>query len=240
MAERDPIDVIREQVGRVEGLAGLHVEHELFLSWHSETKTVLEKIFTSKSIHYQSFVALRFREVSAKSFASPEIDKINATRYKRDLEGAKNILQAAIKELTLDRTFFKKIQTTPKTVDVALKGEYFVCFGILDPEMNQAIEKAFEGSGLTPVCTLEARGKGLSLRERIEQIKRARFGIYDLSGADREEVLLELGAAIGLGKEVFLLLKKGSLLPSAVRDFHAIAYDGLTDLSERLKKKIQW
>ena len=240
MAERDPIDVIREQVGRVEGLAGLHVEHELFLSWHSETKTVLEKIFTSKSIHYQSFVALRFREVSAKSFASPEIDKINATRYKRDLEGAKNILQGAIKELTLDRTLFKKIQTTPKTVDVALKGEYFVCFGILDPEMNQAIEKAFEGSGLTPVCTLEARGKGLSLRDRIEQIKRARFGIYDLSGADREEVLLELGAAIGLGKEAFLLLKKGSLLLPAVRDFHPIAYDGLTDLSERLKKKIQW
>ena len=240
MAERDPIDVIREQLGKVDGLAGGHPEHDLFLSWHSETKTVLEKIFTSKSIHYQSFVALRFREVSAKGFASPEIDKINASRYKRDLEGVKNILQGAIKELTLDRTLFKKIQTTPKTVDVALKGEYFVSSGILDPDMNQAIEKAFEGSGLTPVCTLEARGKGLSLRDRIEQIKRARFGIYDLSGADKEDVLLEIGAAVGLGKEVFLLLKKGSLLPSAVRDFHAIAYDGLTDLSERLKKKIQW
>lgn len=237
MAERDPIDVIREQQGRVDGLAGLHPEHELFLSWHGETKAVLEKIFSSRSIHYQSFVALRFREVSAKGFASPEIDKINAIRYKRDLEGAKNVLQGAIKELTLDRTLFKKIQTTPKTVDVALKGEYFVSSGILDPEMNQAIETAFEGSGLTPVCTLEARGKGLSLRDRIEQIKRARFGIYDLSGADKkEDVLLEIGAAVGLGREIFLLHRKGSTLPAAVRDIHPLEYEDLKGLCDRLKK----
>jgi hypothetical protein len=239
MAERDPIDVIREQLGGVDGLAGVHPEHDLFLSWHSETKAVLEKIFSSRSIHYQSFVALRFREVSAKGFASPEIDKINAGRCRRDLESVKNILQGAIKELTLDRTLFKKIQTTPKTVDVALKGEYFVSSGILNPEMNQAIEKAFEGSGLTPVCTLEARGKGMSLRDRIEQIKRGRFGIYDVSGAAREEVLLELGAAIGLGKEVFLLHNKGSTLPAVVRDIHPVEYEGLADLSERLKKKIK-
>ena len=141
-------------------MAGLHVEHDLFLSWHSETKTILEKIFSPKSIHCQSFVALRFREMSAKTFASPEIDKINATRYKRDLENVKNILQGAIKELTLDRTLFKKIQTTPKTVDVTLKGEYFVSSGIFDPEMNQAIENAFEGSGLTPACTVEAQREG--------------------------------------------------------------------------------
>jgi hypothetical protein len=239
MAERDPIDVIREQLGKVDGLAGGHPEHEIFLSWHSETKAVLEKIFSSRSIHYQSFVALRFREVSAKGFASPEIDKINAGRYKRDLESVKNILHGAIKELTLDRTLFKKIQTTPQMVDVALKGEYFLCSGIIDPEMNQAIEKAFEGSGLTPTSTLEARGKGLSLRDRIEQIKRAKFGIYDVSGADREEVLLELGAAIGLGREIFLLHRKGSTLPAAVRDIQPVEYEGWANLDERLKKKIK-
>ena len=239
MAERDPVEVIREQLSRVDELAGLHVEHDLFMGWHSETKTILEKIFSPKSIHYQSFVALRFREMSAKTFASPEIDKINAMRYKRDLENVKNILQGAIKELTLDRTLFKKMQTTPKTVEVSLKGEYFVSSGLLDPEMNQAIENTLEGSGLTPACTVEVRGKGISLRDRVEQIKRARFGIYDVSGAEREEVLLELGAAVGLGKDVFLLQKKGSILPAAVRDFHPIEYEGLTDLSERLKKKMK-
>src|SRR4030042_25355 len=107
-------------------MSGLHADHENFIQWQSETKAILENVFGSKSIHYQNFLALRFREMSAKAFASPEIDKINATRYKRDLENVKNTLQSSIKELTLDRTLFRKIQTTPKTVEVTLKGEYFI------------------------------------------------------------------------------------------------------------------
>ena len=90
MAERDAIDLIREQLNRVDGLAGLHPDHEVFKQWHTEMKTILEKVFSSKSIHYQNFVALRFREVSVKAFASPEIDKINAARFKKDLECEKH------------------------------------------------------------------------------------------------------------------------------------------------------
>src|SRR4030066_1342374 len=133
MPEKDPIDLTREQLNRVDGLTGLHSDHDLFKHWHTETKTILEKIFSSRSIHYQSFVALRFREMTVKAFASPEIDKINAARFKKDLENAKNILHSAIKELTLDRTLFKKLQTTPKTVEVVLKGDYFIFSGISEP-----------------------------------------------------------------------------------------------------------
>jgi hypothetical protein len=114
MAERDPIDLIREQLNRVDGMAGLHPDHEIFKQWHAETKAILEKTFSSRSIYYQNFLALRFREMSVKAFSSPGIDKINSARYKKDLENTKSILQSAIKELTLDRTLFKKIQTTPK------------------------------------------------------------------------------------------------------------------------------
>ena len=89
MAERDPIDLIKDRLNRLEEMAGLHADHENFKHWHSETKTILEKIFSSKSIHYQNFLALRFREMSVKAFASVEIDKINATRYRKDLETCK-------------------------------------------------------------------------------------------------------------------------------------------------------
>ena len=51
------------------------------------------------------------------------------------LEAARNLLQGAVKELTLDRTLFKKIQTTPKRVEVALKGEYYLSSGIENPEL---------------------------------------------------------------------------------------------------------
>ena len=239
MAERDPIDVIREQLGKTEGLANLHADHEAFIQWQGETKTVLEKVFSSKSIHSQSFIALRFREVSVKAFASPEIDKINAGRYRRDLESAKNILQGAIKELTLDRTLFKKIQTTPKSVEVSLKEEYFVSPVPFPSETLQAIESALEGTGLIPIHSEETQKKAGWLTSRIDQIKRSRFGIYDLSGPDLTHVLLELGAAIGLGREIFVLHKKGTPLPETLKSFERVEYEHLPDLTEKLKKHIK-
>jgi hypothetical protein len=177
--------------------------------------------------------------MNSKLFASPEIDKINAQRYKRDLENVRNILQGTIKELTLDRTLFKKIQTTPKTVEVSLKGEYFISSGILNPEMIQAIENAFEGSGLMPILGNQIIQKGKSLDQRIDQIRRARFGIYDLAAPEKIDVLLELGAAIGMGREVTIICKKGSPLPEVIKSLDRIEYENLSDLTEKLKKKIR-
>ena len=237
MAERDPIDLIKEQLNGVDRLAGLHPDHEIFKQWHSENKMILEKVFSSKSIYYQNFLALRFREVTIKAFASPEIDKINSARYKKDLEHVRNIFQGAIKELTLDRTLFKKIQTTPKTVEVSIKGEYFISSGISEAEMKKAIESAFDGGGLSPIYGAEAIQKGESLHHRMDQIKRARFGIYDLSTPEKTEVLLELGIALGMGKEVTIIYKKGSPLPEAIKRLKKIEYENFSDLTEKLKKK---
>jgi hypothetical protein len=238
MAERDPIELIKGQLNRTDQMTGLHTDHEIFKHWHSETKTILEKIFSSKSIQYQSFLALRFREMSVQAFASTEIEKINATRYKRDLENAKNILQSAIKELTLDRTLFKKIQTTPETVEVSLKGEYFVSSGIQEPELIQAINSALEGSGLTPILGLEASQKGEPLHQRIDRIKGTTFGIYDLSALGSTPTLLELGAALGIGKEAIIIHKKGSPLPDWLKQLNRIEYENVSDLIDKLKRKV--
>jgi hypothetical protein len=237
MAERDPIELIKGQVNRMDEMVGLHGDHENFRHWHSETKTILEKVFSSKSVHYQSFLALRFREMSVQAFASTEIEKINAARYKKDLENAKNILQSAIKELTLDRTLFKKIQTTPETVEVSLKGEYFISSGIQESDLTQAIKSAFEGSGLSPILGGETFPKAESFRQRIDQIKRAKFGIYDLSTPERTPTLLELGAALGMGKEAVLIYKKGSPLPEMLKQLNRIEYESISDLTEKLKRK---
>ena len=238
MPERDPIDLIKDQLNRLEEMAGLHAEHENFKHWHSETKMILEKAFSSKSIHYQNFLALRFHEMSVKAFASTEIDKINAIRFKKDLENVKNILQSAIKELTLDRTLFKKIQTTPKTVEVTLRGEYFISSGIDEPEFIQAVKAAFERSELIPILGSEAPRKGESLQQRIDQIRRSKFGIYDLSTSKKPDAFLELGAALGLGKEVILIYRKGSPLPEMMKSLGQIEYENLSDLTEKLRKKV--
>jgi hypothetical protein len=236
MAERDPIDLIKDRLNRVEEMVGLHADHENFKHWHNETKTILEKVFGSKSIYCQNFMALRFREMSIKAFASPEIDKINAARYKKDLENVKNILQSAIKELILDRTLFKKIQTTPKTVEVSLKGEYFISSGIDEPDLIQAVKNALEGSGLNPILGMDASQKGKSFRQRIDQIKRSKFGIYDLSILGKIDTLLELGMALGMGKEAIIIYKKGSPLPETMKQLDQIEYQNLPDLTEKLRK----
>lgn len=150
----------------------------------------------------------------------------------------RNIFQGAIKELTLDRTLFKKIQTTPETVEVSIKGEYFISSGITDAEMRKAIESAFEGSGLSPIYSAEATQKGESLHHRMDQIRRARFGIYDLSFPEKTEALLELGIALGIGKEVTIICKKGASLPEATKKLNRIEYENFSDLIEKLKKKI--
>jgi len=238
MPERDPIDLIKHQLNGIDKLTGLHADHEVFKQWYMETTTIIEKAFSSKSIHYQNFLALRFREMSVKAFASPEIDKINAQRYKKDLENVKNILQGAIKELTLDRTLFKKIQTTPRTVEVSLRGDYFISSGISDGETAKAIESAFEGSGLNAIYGIHAVEKGESLHKRIEQIRRARLGVYPLVSSERGEVLLEIGIALGLGKEIIVLHKKGTPFSGLFKPLNPIEYEHLSDLIEKLRKKI--
>ena len=238
MPERDPIELIKEQLSRADEMAGLHVDHENFKHWHSETKTILEKVFSSKSIHYQSFLALRFREMSVKAFASAEIGKINAARYKKDLENVKNIFQSAVKELTLDRTLFKNIQTTPKTVEFTLKGEYFISSGIQESDLTQAIKSAFEGSGLTPILGMESSQKEKPFHERINQIKRAKFGIYDLSTSEKTDTLLELGVALGIGKDPIIIHKKGYPVPELMKQLNRIEYENASDLTEKLKRKV--
>jgi hypothetical protein len=238
MPERDPIDLIKEQMNGIDTLGGLQADHEAFQQWHAETKTILEKAFSSKSIHYQSFLALRFREMTIKAFASPEIDKINSQRYKRDLEHAKNILYGAMKELTLDRTLFKKIQTTPKRVEFSLKGEYFISSGISDTELTKTIESAFEGSGLKPIYGGDIAHGEKFLHQKIDQIRRSKFGIYHLTTPENPDTLLELGIALGLGKEVTLLCQRGTLLSEGIEQLNPIEYENFSDLLEKLQKKV--
>lgn len=239
MAERDPVEVLREQLGRIEGLAGLHAEHEVFKQWLTETRALLEQTFSSKSLHYQSFLALRFREVRVKAFASVEIDKLNAQRFRRDLENAKNILQGAIKELTVDRTLFRKIQTTPRSVETTLKGEYFIGTGVKDSSVLEAIQRTLEEGGLSKASSDQANPTRDPLGERIERIKRARVGIYDLSDPKNREVCVELGAALALGKTVIISYQQGTALPEALKSVASIEYRDTNSLSNALKKMIK-
>jgi len=122
-------------------------------------------------------------------------------------------------------------------VEVTLKGEYFISSGIEESGLIDAIKNAFEGSGLNPVPGTEDSQKGKPLPQRIDQIKRAKLGIYDLSNPERPDTLLELGAALGLGKEALILCRKGSPLPEALKPLNRIEYENLSEFTEKLRKR---
>jgi len=73
---------------------------------------------------------------------------------------------------------------------------------------------------------------------RIDQIKRALFGIYALSNAENADVFLEIGSALAMGKKVYLLCKKGSSLPEAIKSFDCIEYEDFPSLTEKIRKRI--
>jgi hypothetical protein len=239
MPERDPIDLIRDQLSKADTMASLHADHEAFKQWYSETKIILEKCFSPKSVYTQSFLALKYREITVKAFGSPEIEKINTARYRRDLENAKNVLQGAIKELTLDRTLFKKIPTTPKTVDVPIQGECFLSMGSPESSMVQAIGQAFEGSGLNLIWSNETSRKAESLLQRIDKLRRVRLGIFVLGVPEETDVLVELGIALGMGKETGVFHRKGIILPNTLQLLEPKEYGDPSELTEKLRQRVK-
>jgi hypothetical protein len=122
-------------------------------------------------------------------------------------------------------------------VEVSLQGKYFISSGISDAEMIKAIESALDGSGLKPICGSEATQKGEPFRHRIDQIREARFGIYDLSAPEKSDAFIELGVALGMGREVTIIYKKGSPLPEATKHLSKIEYENFYDLVEKLTKR---
>jgi hypothetical protein len=107
-----------------------------------------------------------------------------------------------------------------------------------DPEMLKAVESAFEGSGLEPIHGSETTQKGNLINQRIEQIRRARLGIYPLISSEMEEVMVEIGIALGMGKEIILLHKKGTAVSGLLKQLNSIDYEHFSDLTEKLMKKM--
>jgi nucleoside 2-deoxyribosyltransferase len=85
---------------------------------------------------------------------------------------------------------------------------------------------------------METSRKGVSFHQRINQIKRSKFGIYDLSTPEKTDTLLELGVALGMGKEVIVIYKKGFPLPETMKQLKRIEYEDVSDLTEKLRKKV--
>ena len=123
------------------------------------------------------------------------------------------------------------------TVDVPFQGDCFLSVGPSELQLVQAIEMALAGGDLNLTCSDETSRKSEPLRERIEKIRRAKLGIFSLSVPEEADILVELGIALGMGKEVWVVHRKGTLIREALQFLDQIEYEDLPGLTEAMRKR---
>jgi len=106
-------------------------------------------------------------------------------------------------------------------------------------DLREAVEEAFEGTGLRAYyADSEVREGHILSGKIIPKIRECRFGIYDVSDHTRPNVFLELGIAIGMGARYYIVIEKNKELPSDLEGLDHIKYGSNKELARELRKKV--
>jgi hypothetical protein len=105
-------------------------------------------------------------------------------------------------------------------------------------DLREAIEKAFDGTGLNTYYTdLEVRQTYI-LEKIKDRIFRTQFGIYDITNTKRPNVFIELGLAMAAEKPFYIICKKGTEVPADLAGLDRLEYESYKELTELLRAKI--
>lgn len=119
--------------------------------------------------------------------------------------------------------------------------EYFVAheFSIQEKDdLREAIEKAFEGTGMYAYyADVEVRNTHI-LSKIKEKILTTQFGIYDISNPSKPNVFIELGLAMGAEKTFYIICRKGTTIPADLAGLDRIEYESYKKLTELIKTKL--
>lgn len=85
-------------------------------------------------------------------------------------------------------------------------------------KFRQTISIALENSSYQPLYADTSRLDPIVLKDIIKKIRKSKLCIFDLTGYKKKDkldknlnVILELGISIGLGKQVFIAYREGSI-----------------------------
>lgn len=100
------------------------------------------------------------------------------------------------------------------------------------------IRRCVEGVGLSCIRVDEVEHSGPIAQEIVDQIKRCRITIAEVSDHN-PNVFYEVGWAHALGRPTILLAREGTDLPFDIRHINTIIYKNIHGLEERLTKRLQ-
>jgi hypothetical protein len=105
-------------------------------------------------------------------------------------------------------------------------------------DIHSAIKRGCEATGVRAQRVDEIEHSGSITTLLLEQIKRHRFLICDLTH-ERPNVYYEIGYAHGLQKEVILTAQKGTQVHFDIASYNVIFYSNATELEDRVAKRLQ-
>lgn len=118
-----------------------------------------------------------------------------------------------------------------KNVLVAMK------FGTETLKLREAIKKGITDAGYNPILIDEVEHNNLITPELFKYIRNSKFVVADLSHQNNG-AYFEEGYAMGLGKPVIQLCKKGVELHFDIAQKNTIIWDTESDIPLKLKKRI--
>lgn len=105
-------------------------------------------------------------------------------------------------------------------------------------DIHRAIKRGCEAAGVRAQRVDEIEHSGSITALLLEEIKRHRFLISDLTH-ERPNVYYEIGYAHGLQKEVILTAQKNSAVHFDIASYNVIFYNSATDLEDRITKRLE-
>ena len=104
-------------------------------------------------------------------------------------------------------------------------------------DLRLAIEESFRRFSAFSISYADDKVRFQHIFAKIaHEIEHAALCIFELSDASKPNVFLELGYALGQGKECVMLVKRGSSIPSDLAGIGRIEYESMQDLKRQLDK----
>jgi len=111
-------------------------------------------------------------------------------------------------------------------------------FSMKDKEHQIIAQSVFHETGLPCKIALDQIGESQDMRKQWEMLlRKSEFVIADLTQI-RDACLFEIGVAMGLGKQIFILSnKKDRKLPYGLDNLPLITYDSMPDLKSKVEDR---
>jgi len=194
----------------------------------------LGELGDQRALHALSMIAKRTIFSNIRHAAMEAIKKIKSSESKKRLPDLR--VEHKIKRVRCPVTLRECTLS-----QVRMQNKYFVSHSFKNDDFERfkkAIDEALGETGLKPYYSDRQTRKSCTLCSTCEQIRGARFGIYNISNQS-PGVTLEVGLAFGFRMPALVTAEKGSEAFSYLSRFNIIEYEDYQNLARDIRSRLR-